>query len=85
MCTLTQAEQSLPHNYSREAHLCLNSRFYKGFKIHMFTKIGSFVGISVGCVHQIWGLLCKWLLRKVYNKWGGRGEEGSFSGSILWL
>lgn len=71
MCALTQVEQSLPHNYSGEAHLCLNIQFYKGFKMHTLTNIGNFVGVSVGSVHQIWGHLCKWLLRRVYNKWWG--------------
>lgn len=81
MCALTQAEQSFPHNYSREAHLCLNIHFYKGFKILMLTKVRNFVGSGVGCVHQIWEHLCKSLLRRLYNREQGPG----FSGCTLQL
>lgn len=70
MCALTQAEQSLSHNYSREAHLCLDIQFYKGFQIFMLTKVRNFVGNGVGCVHRIWEHLCKWLLRRLYSKLG---------------
>lgn len=75
MCALTQAEQSFLYNYSREAHLHLNIQFYKGFKILMLTKVRNFVGSSVGCVHQIWEHLFKWLLRRLYNKLGRAGGE----------